>query len=342
MSGRDGGCAAQAAGNDSEDLSGTVDAPPAHAFAALAAARVVEPRGSAAPEAEAAATPARKLRRRSRQTEDTLRTGSSERHAEPTASVRFVLDAAAAQASASTAAVEDLEPVHVVFPSVEDWWSWSSRARYDWIVEHVRSFWCTKLLPTDAVRTAELGSLAGPARFTAKRKAFGALENVQKLAALAKWVLRSGAPEHVAERAKTVFVAGVGRRSAGARTVLLTCMGPWLWCWKDGAVRNAGGSTLAEVVEELRNDARVSSLWVKVRRHAQELQLRMKASDFACCLEVCPRTFEEERHARLHVRVFLRAGHRVSLPPLRLLELDGTTAVVADVVGGLPTGKQAG
>ena len=102
VSGRDGGCAAQVADNDSEDLSDTVDAPPAsaHASAALAAARVVEPHGSAAPEAEAAATPAKKLRRRWKQTEDTLRTGSSERHAEPTAPVRFVLDAAAVQASA--------------------------------------------------------------------------------------------------------------------------------------------------------------------------------------------------------------------------------------------------
>ena len=179
-------------------------------------------------------------------------------------------------------------------------------------------------------------------RFAAKRKAFAQLTNEEKLGVVAVWLERSSAPEHVAERAKTVFVQGTGRRTTGAKTVLLTFIGPWMWRTKDGVVRHTGRSTLGEVVENLRADAAIRVLWGEMRRHADVVQARMKASDFACCLEICPRTFEEESVARLHLHVFLRAAQRMSLPPMRLLELAGTVPIVADVVGGLPMAKQSG
>jgi hypothetical protein len=99
---------------------------------------------------------------------------------------------------------------------------------------------------------------------------------------------------------------------------------------------------LSEVVHVLRKDADVCDLWTKMRRHADILVSRLHAADVACCLEVCPRTFEEEHVARLHLHIFVRAAQRMSLPPVRLLEFDGAVPVLADVVGGLPTSKQSG
>ena len=252
------------------------------------------------------------------------------------------VDVAAALQSAGVHGVQEPAARGVVFPSVHEWWGMTARARYDWIVEHVRGFWCTKVLDVGEVVRAAVGERSAAARFTAKRKAFAQLPNEEKVRVVALWVQRSGAPEYVADRAKTIFVAGVGRRRAGPKTVLLTFVGPWTWRAKDGVVRHTGDLTLAEVVHVLQRDAAVCDLWSNMRRHADMLLSRVQAADLACCLEVCPRTFEEEHVARLHLHVFLRAPQRMSLPPLRLLDFEGAVPVVADVVGGLPTSRQSG
>jgi hypothetical protein len=178
---------------------------------------------------------------------------------------------------------------------------------YDWIVEHVRSFWCTKVIDVSEAQGADHGGGFAAARFTAKRKAFAQLPNEEKLRIVALWLERSSAPDYVADRARSVFVAGVGRRRAGPRIALFTFVGPWAWRTKDGVARHTGDLALGEVVHVLRKDAEVCALWTKMRQHADIVLSRLHAADLACCLELCPRTFEEEHIARLHLHL---CGHR--------------------------------
>ena len=90
-------------------------------------------------------------------------------------------DVAAAVQSAGVHGVQEPAARDVVFPSVHEWWGMTARARYDWIVEHVRGFWCTKVLDVPEVVQGGVGERSATARFTAKRKAFAQLPNEEKV-----------------------------------------------------------------------------------------------------------------------------------------------------------------
>ena len=69
--------------------------------------------------------------------------------------------------------------------------------------------------------------------------------------------------------------------------------------------------------------------------HAHEISQRLKATDHALCLELCPRTLEESHYARLHLHLFVRGQQRMYVSGLEELAFEGIRPAIACMIGGL-------
>ena len=90
-----------------------------------------------------------------------------------------------------------------------------------------------------------------------------------------------------------------------AQTVLLTYQGDW-------GVLELGPDlqqdlTTDQLTEHVREMQETQTLWKAFLAFAEQLAVELHAPSWACCLEICLRTFEEEKQLRLHAHLFLKS-----------------------------------
>ena len=251
---------------------------------------------------------------------------------EPTAAVeRGVLPA-------SQPPPPDAEKLVEEFPSPGKWYAMSDKSRYYYVYNLVRKFWASRLYVPQEADMHDLG----PRRALALRDLFAKLSSEEKEVAMSAWLAAVDAPEYVSESVQHIF-ARKGRPSGGAKmgfTCLLTYIGPWKLCNDDGSVRNCEGLSLTDAEHLVRSSNAWEKKWKYFLKCADCIRARLHATDLAACMEICPRSLEEENYVRLHFHLFLRANQHMRQPPCgRVLAFEDSSPHLAGVVGGLPLAK---
>ena len=90
-----------------------------------------------------------------------------------------------------------------------------------------------------------------------------------------------------------------------SHTVLLTFQGDW------GAL-DLGPNlpqdpTIGQLTEHVSEMQQAQTLWTAFSAFAEQLAADLHAPSWACCFEICLRTFEEEKYVRLHAHLYLRS-----------------------------------
>ena len=218
----------------------------------------------------------------------------------------------------------------------------SARCRYDYVYEKVRGFWsrylvASSLLALPAYRESGLaGGEAYPRGFV--RKLFKELTPELRREAAQAWVSCSSGPLYVRQAVDSVFPE---RRSFPNRrgcVFLFTFIGPWSQMSSPDGVTPVSLPPLHDEVKRLRRDPHVASLWARAILHSKGMKLKMAATDFAVCLEVCPETFETTGKLQLHVHLCLRSGAPMKLGRVLDYAFDGAVPCVAHTIGGLGSG----
>lgn len=127
-----------------------------------------------------------------------------------------------------------------------------------------------------------------------------------------------------------------------ASSVILTYNGSWGLVEQNSGCKFAEESSLQMVCATLQKTRSVQALWQEIRSFATDVQDFVKASDYAVCLEVCPKTFAEEHVVRLHFHLFLRANNKMRIACTHELVFKDSRPTPAALVGGLPvTGRRS-
>ena len=188
----------------------------------------------------------------------------------------------------------------IIYNKVSYWWWWRIEPTY---VQYEQSS-----------VTEELWKLA--------RRDFGSLSKRQKNALVRYFLLVVAAPEWVMKFACRQWPVDGGadrpRLILHSRTVLLTYQGDWVF-WSSVRIchripRPASSRHTCKLHRRPRPSGRYS------RRTRVSLLPNCMLPAYACCLEICVKTFEQEKLLRLHAHVFMRSqvrrirsGNRVRL-----------------------------
>ena len=76
-------------------------------------------------------------------------------------------------------------------------------------------------------------------------------------------------------------------------------------------------TTLKQLVESLREERHLQELWKDIQLHAHVCLRQSAATQVAVCMEVCPKTWEEEKEVQLHFHAFLKSEG----PDLRIKQM---------------------
>ncbi len=215
------------------------------------------------------------------------------------------------------------------FPGPATWQSLTRKQRHALVYERVRLYWTKQLLGVDD-RGGKKQS------YRECRAAWQSLDKKARRGAYVKWLEATTPPSYVTEFAEEVFPEPVAKKlNLCGRTALLTYVGPWGLKGDDGLLKELGTMTLDGLVEFLREDEDTLDLWTRLQAHVLQLQKAALADDFACCMEICTKSFASARVCRIHFHVFLRSQRRMWLQNHDLMFFEGCRPHLAAIVGGI-------
>lgn len=215
----------------------------------------------------------------------------------------------------------------------------SSRRRYDYLYDKVRSFWVNHLCSRAACQdSAALSAESSPkARGLALklRRLWSQLGPSIRRESATTWLVCSQAPEWIRDAVDEVFAEQEQGKKIRAKCLLLTFIGPWKMQACHEPTAAAGRPSLNEVVLRLREEPATLKLWQRVQAHALALKQKLGACDYAVCLELCPESYDLQGIVQPHVHLCLRAAGFMTLASTSKYELDGAVPRVAHTVAGL-------
>ena len=218
----------------------------------------------------------------------------------------------------------------------------SARCRYDYVYEKVRGFWsrylvASSLLALPSYRDSGLAEgEVYPRGFV--RKLFKKLTPELRREAALAWVSCSKAPFYIRQAVDGIFPDKRSVQKRRGCVFLFTFIGPWSQMSSPDSVTPVSLPPLLDEVKRLRREPHVASLWDRAIKHAHGMKLKLSATDFAVCLEVCPETFEKTGLLQLHVHLCLRSCAPMKLGQVLDYAFDGAVPCVAHTVGGLGSG----
>jgi hypothetical protein len=109
----------------------------------------------------------------------------------------------------------------------------------------------------------------------------------------------------------------------------------------EGEVACTTGTSLESWVLLIRQDTKWTKRFGALKEHTVAIASQLGASDYVCCIEICPRTFFDHNVCRLHAHVFLRSPSKMSQPPLRDLAFEGVVPQMCAVLAGMPMSRQS-
>ena len=143
------------------------------------------------------------------------------------------------------------------------------------------------------------------------------------------------APQEVREIARA-FGAAKSRlkeesRHLVCKNVLLTYNGPW-GKMPDDYVKS--GTNEAGLVEQLKRDGRLNTLWAAFRGFVDALMKDVSVTSWAASMELCTTTYEKGEGVRVHLHLALKSEVRkLDVTPTRLAFRDGKPFVRLSVPG---------
>ena len=104
-------------------------------------------------------------------------------------------------------------------------------------------------------------------------------------------------------------VAAASKRSLRSKQLMFTCQGDW------GLLKLPADLSpspdLDTLGEQLREVPDVLKLWERVRKEAARWEAKLGAADYTLCLELCTKTWQEEKTLRLHCHLAFVARDRM-------------------------------
>ena len=104
-------------------------------------------------------------------------------------------------------------------------------------------------------------------------------------------------------------VAAASKRSLRSKQLMFTCQGDW------GLLKLPADLSpspdLETLAEQLREVPDVLKLWARARKEAACWEARLGAADYTLCLELCTKTWQEEKTVRLHCHLAFAARDRM-------------------------------
>ena len=204
------------------------------------------------------------------------------------------------------------------FENEEDWGSkpfWNSlhgRQRYDWIYGKIRGFYSKQLYPLglDMTQRKDFENLSGAEKQQAGRRAFKELDSNERGKVVSVWMESSTPPKYISnfvevqilKKQKKDIFSRVKQKGA-----LLTWMLPPGMVDTSRVVQKQEPTALKQLVESLREERHLQELWKDIQLHAHLCLRQSAATHVAVCMEVCPKTWEEEKEVQLHFHAFLKS-----------------------------------
>ena len=138
-------------------------------------------------------------------------------------------------------------------------------------------------------------------------KDWSTLSKLQKNQVLHHFIMITEAPVFIKDFAASQWQLRTEQKPKiilQASTVLLTYQGPW------GLLTTPLGVTATsseeQMVEHLRTMSCVLNLWQDFTAFSEDLADKLHAPFWACCLEICSKTWQKEQMLRLHGHLFLK------------------------------------
>ena len=145
---------------------------------------------------------------------------------------------------------------------------------------------------------------------------FGKLNKVDKWDVARHWLV-SGSGQFQPKPIKTWILQNFHQKTLGtaakqkmrSKQLMFTCQGDW------GLLKLPADLSpspdLDTLVEQLREVPDVLKLWARVRKEAARWEARLGAADYTLCLELCTKTWQEEKTVRLHCHLAFAARDRM-------------------------------
>ena len=141
------------------------------------------------------------------------------------------------------------------------------------------------------------------------RQDYKSLSQRQKNSLLRYFLYRTGAPQWVLRFAEQQWPCDVQEKKPPlilhAQTCLLTYQGDWGLLELDPDLPQ--NLTALELTEHVREKPEAQTLWRDFSKFAEALAADLHAPSWACCLEICLKTFEEQKQVRLHLHLYLKS-----------------------------------
>ena len=193
------------------------------------------------------------------------------------------------------------------------WWqSLHGRQRYDWVYGKIRGFYTKRLYPLglDKTQRTNFETLSGTEKQQAGRRAFKDLESDERRKVVSVWMESSTPPKHIYRFVVDQILKKQKQDLFGAvkaKGALLTWMLPAGMVDTSRVVEKQEPTALKQLVASLREERHLQELWKDIQLHAHVCLRQAGATQVAVCLEVCPRTWEEEKEVQLHFHAFLKS-----------------------------------
>ena len=141
------------------------------------------------------------------------------------------------------------------------------------------------------------------------RKDYQSLSQRQKNLLLRHFLLRTGAPPWVFRFAVQQWPCDASEKKQPlvlhSQTCLLTYQGDWGVLELDPNLPPTFSAV--QLTEHVRQMPEAQTLWKAFLEFADALAAQLHAPLWACCLEICLKTFEEQKQLRLHIHLYLKS-----------------------------------
>ena len=192
------------------------------------------------------------------------------------------------------------------------WQSLHGRQRYDWVYGKIRGFYTKHVYPLglDKTQRKNFENLSGTEKQQAGRRAFKDLDLNERGKVVSVWMESSTPPKHISKFVEEHILKKQRGDLFGAvkqKGALLTWMLPPGMVDTSRVVEKQEPTALKQLVASLREECHLQELWKDIQLHAHVCLRQSAATQVAVCMEVCPKTWEEEKEVQLHFHAFLKS-----------------------------------
>ena len=143
------------------------------------------------------------------------------------------------------------------------------------------------------------------------RKDYSGLSQRQKNAVVRYFLQRTIAPPWIFDFAVRQWPCDADERKPTmflkTQTALLTYQGSWGVLQVDPNLHHL---TTDALTEHVRESPEAKALWKEFKGYAESLEKELHATAWACCLEICLKTWQEQKELRVHLHLYMKSENQ--------------------------------